>query len=120
MVGSKVFLMKWRQQFIYPSKKNEFMVPNQEKKGDYQVNLCLPHLIDKFWLKKIMGSKVFLMKPKYQYHLSQSEEYVYDAHLWKEKRLLRESMFILIEIHTSIHQLVTREVFLLKPKHQYN
>ena len=49
IVGSKVSLMKPRHQFVYPSKENAFMVPNQEKKGDYYANLCLPHLIDKFW-----------------------------------------------------------------------
>ena len=49
MVRSKVFLMKLRHQLIYPSKENAFMVSNQEKKGDYYENLCLPHSIDKFW-----------------------------------------------------------------------
>ena len=49
MVGSKVFLMKPRHQFIYLGKKNAFMEPNQEKKDDYHVNLCLSHLIHKFW-----------------------------------------------------------------------
>ena len=49
MVGSKVFLMKPRHQFVYPNKEKAFMVPDQEKKGDYHAYLCLPHLIDRFW-----------------------------------------------------------------------
>ena len=59
----------------------------------------------------------FLKKPKHQYHLSQWGECVYDAQSWNEMRLLYESMFILIEKRTSILKLLTREVFLLKPKH---
>ena len=37
-----------------------------------------------------------------------------------ETRLLYESLFIPIERRTSNLKLVTREVFLLKPKHQYH
>ena len=47
-VGSKVFLMKLGHQIIYPSKENAFMVPNQEKKGDFYMNLYVPYLIEKF------------------------------------------------------------------------
>ena len=39
---------------------------------------------------------------------------------WRERRLLCESMFIPIERHTSILKLVIREVFIMKPKHQYH
>ena len=62
----------------------------------------------------------FLMKPKHQYHLSQREECVYDAHSWKERRLLCESMFNTIENRTSILMLVIKEACLMKPKHQYH
>ena len=34
LVGSEVFLMKTKHQFIYPSKENMFMAPNHEKKGN--------------------------------------------------------------------------------------
>ena len=64
--------------------------------------------------------EVFLMKPKHQYHLSQWGERVYDAQSWNEGGLLCESLFILIEIRTSIPKLVIREAFLMKPKHQYH
>ena len=37
-----------------------------------------------------------------------------------KKRLLCESMFIPIKIRTSILKLVIREVFIMKPKHQYH
>ena len=43
----------------------------------------------------------------------------YDAQSWKERRLLCDSMFTPIEIRTSILKLVVREVFIMKPKHQY-
>ena len=35
MVGSDVFLMKPKHQFIYPNKGNALMAPDHEKKGDY-------------------------------------------------------------------------------------
>ena len=64
--------------------------------------------------------KVFLMKPKHQYHLSQGRERVYDAQSWNEMRLLCEFEFIPIERRTSILKLVTRVAFLMKSKHQYH
>ena len=70
-------------------------------------------------LKKVMG-EVSLMTPKHQYHKSQRGERVYDAQSWNGTRLLYVSMFISIERRTSILKLITREVFLLKPKHQYH
>ena len=60
------------------------------------------------------------MKPKHQYYLSQRGVWVYDAQSRNETRLLCESMFIPIERRTSILKLVIREVFLMKPKHQYH
>ena len=68
----------------------------------------------------MVEKKVFPMKPKHQYHLSQLGERVYDAQSRNEMRLLCESMFIPIERRISILKLVTREVFLFKPKHQYH
>ena len=61
-----------------------------------------------------------LTKPKHQYHFSQWGECVYDAQLWNEMGLLCKSMFVPIERCTSILKLVIREVFLMKPKHQYH
>ena len=46
---------------------------------------------------KMVESDVFLLKPKHQNHLSQQVECDYGAQSWKERRLLCESMFILIE-----------------------
>ena len=40
--------------------------------------------------------------------------------IMKRKRLLCESMFIPIERHASILKLVIRNVFIMKPKHQYH
>ena len=46
--------------------------------------------------------EVFLTKPKLQYHLSQWGEWVYVAHSWKERRLLRESKIIPLDKWTLI------------------
>ena len=94
------------------------MVPNHEKKGDYYVNLCLSQIKDVQWIKKMVEREVFLMKAKHKYHLSRWKECVYGAQSWKEMRLLCESRYSPIERQTSILNMVKREVFLLKSKHQ--
>ena len=43
-----------------------------------------------------MEKEAFFMKPKHQCHLSQWEEQVYSAQLWKERRLKCEPMFALL------------------------
>ena len=42
------------------------MFPNHENIGDYYVNSCLSQRIDELWFQKMVGSEVFLMKPKHQ------------------------------------------------------
>ena len=69
---------------------------------------------------KMIIRDVFLRKPKLQYHLSHQGECVYDAQYWKEWRLLCESVINPIERWTSNLKMVIREVFLMKPKHQYH
>ena len=64
--------------------------------------------------------EVFLMNPKHQYPLSLWGECVYVVQSWKERRLLCESKFIPIESRTSILQKAIRDVFVMKPKHQYH
>ena len=49
MVGREVLLTKPKHHAIYPYKKNEFMVPYHEKKGDYYVNLYLSKLTNELW-----------------------------------------------------------------------
>ena len=68
-------------------------------------------------IQKMIEKQVFLMNPKHQNRLSQYEERVYSAQWRKERRLLCESMFISMEIQTSILKIVEREVVLTKPKH---
>ena len=63
------------------------------------------------------GKRSFLIKPKNQDHLSQWGECVYGVQSWKEKRLLRESVFISIGRWNLILKMVGREVFLIKRKH---
>ena len=65
MMGSEVFLMKPKYQFIYPNKENEFVVHNHWKNGDYYVNPCYPNWKMNFNSKN-GGKKVFIMQPKYQ------------------------------------------------------
>ena len=64
-----------------------------------------------------MERKVFLTKPKHQCHLSQWGEWVYGAQSWKEKRLLCESVFILIGKWT-LTKNDGKKDFLMKSKHQ--
>ena len=45
----------------------------------------------------MVESEVFLMKWKYQYHLSQWGECVYGTQSFKERKLLHESLFISID-----------------------
>ena len=66
----KLFLWKQSINIIYPNEKNEFMIPNHEKKGDYYVNPCLSKLVSELWFQKMVGREHFLMKPKHQCHLS--------------------------------------------------
>ena len=47
-------------------------------------------------------------------------EWICEPQSLKEKRLLHESVFILIEKWTLILKMVEREVFLMKPRHQYH
>ena len=42
----KVFLCCQRITDVYPNKKNVFMVPNHEKKGDYYMHPYLSQLTD--------------------------------------------------------------------------
>ena len=69
---------------------------------------------------KMVQWEVFLMNPKHQHHLSQWEECVYGAQSWNERRLLSNSVFIPTERQTSVLKMVERQVFLMKPNHQYN
>ena len=49
MVGSELFPIKPKHQFIYPNEKNEFMVANHENKGDYCMNPYLSQAMDELW-----------------------------------------------------------------------
>ena len=43
------------------------MIPNHEEKGDYYVNPCLS-IERRTSIPKLVIRKVFIMKPKHQYH----------------------------------------------------
>ena len=45
----------------------------------------------------MVRSEVFLVKPKHQCHLSQWRESIYGSQSWNKRRLLHESIFILID-----------------------
>ena len=58
----KCFLWNQSISIIYPNEKNEFMLPNHEKKVDYYVNLCSSNLTNKLRFWKMLGRKVFVTK----------------------------------------------------------
>ena len=114
MVGSKVFLVKPKHQFVYPNKENAFMVPSHEKNGDYYVNLCLPLLINELWLAKMVESEVFPYETKASIHLSQWLEWTCGAQSLKERKLLCEYVIIPIERWTLIPNLLERFSFAIE------
>ena len=95
------------------------MVPNEEKKGDYFANSCLSN-----WKtnsnSKNGWKRCFLLQPKPQYHLSQWGECVYGVESWKEKRLFWEYAFVEIDQRILTLKIMARDVFLMKPNHQYH
>ena len=68
----------------------------------------------------MVKKEAFFMKPKHQCLVSQLGEYVYGSSSCKEMRLLCESVFVQINGRALILEMVEREVFLIKPKHQYH
>ena len=63
----------------------------------------------------------FSYEMKASIHLAKQVEWIYGVQSLKEWRLWCESMFILAEGWTLlIQKLVEREVFLMKPKHEYH
>ena len=68
---------------------------------------------------KIVEREVSLLKLSHQYHLSQWGVCVYGPQSRKKKTLSCEFVFNPIEKRTLILKMIEREVFLMKPKHQY-
>ena len=83
------------------------------------MNQCLSQLKNELDSKKV-ESDVFFLKPKHQNRLSQQVEWIYRAQWLNEWRLLCEFVFIPIEKWTLILKMAEREVFLMKPRHQYH
>ena len=54
----KFFLRNQSINIIYPNVENVFVVPNQQKKGDYRVNLCYSQFTDEFDSKKWWKVKI--------------------------------------------------------------
>ena len=76
--------------------------------------------IDRWTLILKNGEKwSFSYENKVSIYLSQWAEWICGAKSLKEKRLLCECMFILIERRTLIIKIVERKVFPMKPKYQY-
>ena len=67
MAKREVLLMKQKHQYRLFQLGECVYGPNHENKGDYYVDPCLSQLIDEFWFWKVVGSKVFLIKPKHQF-----------------------------------------------------
>ena len=69
---------------------------------------------------KMVKREVFLIKPKHHYHLPERKKCVYSAQSWKKRRLLCEFVILQIDERILILKMVAREVFLMKPKHEYH
>ena len=68
---------------------------------------------------KIGTKKSFSYETKASIHLSQWVEWICGAQWLKEGGLLCEFMIIPIEKRTLILKMAQREIFLMKPKHQF-
>ena len=120
MAIREVFLIKPKHQYDL-SQLGECVYDPQSRKERRLLCESVFVQIDRHTLiLKMVEKDGFFIKPKHQYHLYHQGECVYDAKWLKERRLLCESMFIPIERRTSILKLVIREVFIIKPKHQYH
>ena len=62
---------------------------------------------------------IFLMKQKHQYHLSDCVKGIYGAQSTNKRRLWCESVLISIEKWILILKMAEREVFPMKPEHQF-
>ena len=70
-------------------------------------------------LRKMVGRKAFLAKPKHQNLVSKWEEYIYSAQSWKEWRLSQKSMFVPFYGWTWIlRNMVEIKAFVAEPNHQ--
>ena len=85
---SEVFLMKPKHQFVYPSKEIAFMVPNHEKKRDYYMNPCLPHLIENFDSKKWWEVKFLLWNKSFNSFIPISRMNLWCARI-KRKEIIK-------------------------------
>ena len=117
MVECEVFLMKQMHQ-NHLSQREECDYGAQSRKESRLLCESMFILFERWTsIQKMVEKQVFLMNPKHQNRFSQYEKWVYSAQPRKERRLLCESMFISIEIRTSILEIVEREIVLTKPKH---
>ena len=75
MLEKEVFLIKLKNQFIYPNEENEFVVPNHLKKRDYNVN---PYLSNwKINFSSTNGrNRCFSYETKASIRLSQRGEWI--------------------------------------------
>ena len=113
------FLWNQSSNITYPNDENVFIVSNHKKKKRLLCESMFVQIDRWTLILKMVEREVFHMKPKHQYHLSQLGQYVYGAQSQNERRLLCESVFIPTEKWTLIPKLVEKEVFLMKPKHQF-
>ena len=118
MVGNEVFLMKPKHQFIYPNKKMSLW--SQSWKERRLLHDVFTTFDRRTLILKNGGKWSFSYEMKASIHLSQQVKWTYGAQSLKERRLVCESMIIPIKGRTLIPNLIEREVFLSKPKHQYH
>ena len=120
MIKREVFLKKLKHQYHLSQREQCIYGAQSWKERQFLYESIFITMERWTSILKLIIRDVFLRKPKHQYHLSHQGECVYDDQSWKERRLLYESMIIPIERWTSNLKMVIREVFIMKPKHQYH
>ena len=101
----------WRKECLYGAQSGK-------KRRLFHESVFIP--IDGWTLiLKNGGKRSFSYKAEALIHLSRSGERICGTQSLKERKLLCESVFILIERWTLTLKMGQREAFLFKPKHQF-
>ena len=104
---------------LIPKRRMYLWCPIMKKKGIIMWIHVYPNRNTNF-NSKIGNKRSFYYETKASISLIPTRRMCLWFQSWRERILLCESKFIPIERRTSILKLVTREVFHLKPKHQYH
>ena len=116
MVGRYAFIIKLKHQ-CHSSQWGERVYGTQSWKERLLLCESVFVLIDKWTLTLKNGKRqAFIMKSKHQCHLSYRVEWVYGMKSWIERRLLCESVFVLIDRWTLIIKIGRKKSFSYETK----